>query len=635
MSILNNINKINLLDSIFDYIRDSNFKFKLFNNSKLFQKKLNISLENYKEIFAKNCQIQIKKDLSACDYHLFFVDFNQEIYKYKFDKDQIDYIVNYKIKELENEVNKSEDILLTEDREYEISPIGYTRKYFGRIIKSETLQKICTIRIIGNKELSDYVSDYKLIFDKLNKNNVNYCSIKFYLNKDSDIDYINNLLIDFSKIKRLTLSKFEKIDNFSNIYSKLLQYQIFNLNLVFLKVNLKANIDSTFIENINRLQQLKYLYLYNLKSNKISTIKLKNLIKLYLITCDNITLSQESCQNLKAYSNSSNTNCDNSLNSLLKFPNVVDFTYTRDFPNELDLASFKNLKKFYGSSDILLNLESPSLEVVRCSISKKSKDIDLLLTEKNIIEKYILFKNLKEVELKLEKIDEKAISQIKGKNYSLKKMKLNIYQGNENSNNLVNSLIKKFPNLENIDINIYIYIDSYYNNEILKIKEDPNSKIVKLEIHLTRFVNFEFNCTSFENLIELKIECYNHLINEQTFPILSNNCKILFKSLKVFTLSSLSESNKASIILFNLFGNIKCMPCLKSFCLIYRYKCTEEFYKNFIRKLLSLNLESILFTISRDSGKVFGFNYYSVDELKEIYPKLYPYKYKRLMIFRY
>ena len=118
------------------------------------------------------------------------------------------------------------------------------------------MQKICTIRIKGNKELSDCVSDYKLIFDKLNKNNVNYCSIKFYLNKDSDIDYINNLSIDFSKIKRLTLSKFEKIDNFSNIYSKLLQYQIFNLNIVFLKVNLKANVDSTFIETINHLQQL-------------------------------------------------------------------------------------------------------------------------------------------------------------------------------------------------------------------------------------------------------------------------------------------------------------------------------------------------------------------------------------------
>ena len=191
-----------------------------------------------------------------------------------------------------------------------------------------------------------------MIFDKLNKNNVNYCSIKFYLNKDSDIDFFNELFIDFNKIKRLTLSKFEKIDNFSNIYSKLLQYQIFNLNLVFLKINFTANVDSNFIENINNLQQLKHLYLFNLKSNKISTIKLKNLIKLSLKSCGNITLSQESCTNLKSYSNIMNSSKTEDDNSLLKFPNVVNLTHTGDYPKEIDFSSFKNLKKFYGTSDI-------------------------------------------------------------------------------------------------------------------------------------------------------------------------------------------------------------------------------------------------------------------------------------------
>jgi len=338
-----------------------------------------------------------------------------------------------------------------------------------------------------------------LIFDKLNKNNVNYCSIKFYLNKDSDIDFFNELFIDFNKIKRLTLSKFEKIDNFSNIYSKLLQYQIFNLNLVFLKINFTANVDSNFIENINNLQQLKHLYLFNLKSNKISTIKLKNLIKLSLKSCGNITLSQESCTNLKSYSNIMNSSKTEDDNSLLKFPNVVNLTHTGDYPKEIDFSSFKNLKKFYGTSDILLNLESPSLEIIESLIVEKYENIDLLSTEKKILEKYIFLKNLKEVDLQLEKIDEKSIFQVQGNNYSLKKMKLVIYQDNNNSNNLVNSLIKKFPDLENIYINI-IFDSHYYNNEIIKIKEDPNSKINKLEINVISFLNFEFYCVSFENL---------------------------------------------------------------------------------------------------------------------------------------
>ena len=212
-------------------------------------------------------------------------------------------------------------------------------------------------------------------------------------------------------------------------------------------------------------------------------------------------------------------------------------------------------------------------------------------------------------------------------------MDLRIYKGNKNSNNLVNSLIKKFPNLENIYINISI--ESYLNDEIIEIKEDPNSKITKLQINIMRFLNFEFYCTSFENLIELKIECYNHLISEKTVPIFSSNCKVLFKSLKVFKLSSINESDKAGSIISNLFGNMKYMPYLKSFSLIYRYKTSEEFYNNFIRKLLSLNLENIFFSISRDSEKIYRYDFYSVDELKEIYPKIYPYKYKKFMIYRY
>ena len=338
-----------------------------------------------------------------------------------------------------------------------------------------------------------------MIFDKLNKNNVNYCSIKFYLNKDSDIDFFNELFIDFNKIKRLTLSKFEKIDNFSNIYSKLLQYQIFNLNLVFLKINFTANVDSNFIENINNLQQLKHLYLFNLKSNKISTIKLKNLIKLSLKSCGNITLSQESCTNLKSYSNIMNSSKTEDDNSLLKFPNVVNLTHTGDYPKEIDFSSFKNLKKFYGTSDILLNLESPSLEIIESLIVEKYENIDLLSTEKKILEKYIFLKNLKEVDLQLEKIDEKSIFQVQGNNYSLKKMKLVIYQDNNNSNNLVNSFNKEISWLRKYFININ-FDSHYYNNEIIKIKEDPNSKINKLEINVISFLNFEFYCVSFENL---------------------------------------------------------------------------------------------------------------------------------------
>ena len=328
-----------------------------------------------------------------------------------------------------------------------------------------------------------------------------------------------------------------------------------------------------------------------------------------------------------------NSSISKSDNFLLTFPKVEKFTLTGDYPEEIDFTSFKNLKKFCGNSKILLNLNSPSLEIVECLIVEKNEDVSLSSTEKKIIEKYISFKNLKEIDLKLEEIDLKTISQIQGENNSLKKMSLQIRNGNENTNDEVNSLIKKFPNLEDVYVNPSI--NSGSDNETLKIKEDPNSKIDKFCINMYSFSNFEFHCITFEKLIQFKIECYNHVIKEQTFPLFSNNCKIIFKSLKTFKLSSMSESGNASTILFNLFQNMKCMPFLNEFTLIYRYQPTEIFYNKFIRKLLSLNLHSIFFSISRDSGKIFRYDFCSNAQLKEIYPKFHPYKYKKLYIYRY
>ena len=168
------------------------------------------------------------------------------------------------------------------------------------------------------------------------------------------------------------------------------------------------------------------------------------MIKLSLRCCDNITLSQEACANLKIYKNIMNSSKTNSNNSSLQFPKVENFTFTGNYPKEIDFSSFKNLKVFYGTSDILLNLESPSLEKIESLTVEKRENIELSLIEKKIIEKLIIFKKIKEVELVLIEIDEKIISEIKGENNSLKKMNLRIYQGNDNTNNLVNSLKKNF-----------------------------------------------------------------------------------------------------------------------------------------------------------------------------------------------
>ena len=53
-SILEKIKSKYILENIFDYVKDENFKFKLFVYSKRFQKKFDLKLLDYKNIYLKN-----------------------------------------------------------------------------------------------------------------------------------------------------------------------------------------------------------------------------------------------------------------------------------------------------------------------------------------------------------------------------------------------------------------------------------------------------------------------------------------------------------------------------------------------------------------------------------------------------
>ena len=50
-------------------------------------------------------------------------------------------------------------------------------------------------------------------------------------------------------------------------------------------------------------------------------------------------------------------------------------------------------------------------------------------------------------------------------------------------------------------------------------------------------------------------------------------------------------------MLKNLYKNIDCMPNLKNFTLFFDAKVEKEFHLNFVKKLLSLNLNKIYFII--------------------------------------
>ena len=107
-NILNNISSKFILSSVFNFINDKNFKNKLFVYSKLFQKKLNLNFNEYKDKYISQIGLDYDNYLS--------LDYNVR----KFDKDILKKVLQ---KELLNyNITLDEDII-------NIIIVNYFKKY--------------------------------------------------------------------------------------------------------------------------------------------------------------------------------------------------------------------------------------------------------------------------------------------------------------------------------------------------------------------------------------------------------------------------------------------------------------------------------------------------------------------------
>ena len=171
----------------------------------------------------------------------------------------------------------------------------------------------------------------------------------------------------------------------------------------------------------------------------------------------------------------------------------------------------------------------------------------------------------------------------------------------------------------------------------IKLIENSNSKIEKITIEGTQ-QNIELYCAPFENLKYIKFKNNDKLNNlKETLPIFQEKCKVIFKSLIYFEFVCGEMKFKD---FENLNGNLDKFPNLKCFsfdCIVN--DMNKEYYKNFIKKLLSMNLDEIYLTMRIDNGDEYEEELeqeededldnkfeYSEKELKEIYPNLEPNK---------
>ena len=646
-SILEKVFSKDLLSNIFDYIRDPNYKHKLFSYSKILQKKADLRLADYEERYIEKFGINLN-DYLFSENNKFVRKFNKDILnsnlqkdlsknnleKAKIEKIMVDiYNQRYEDKYKNNSEgsDKAGNKLIETDESIEIySP------FFETLSKMEFFEYLFTINIstyIIDK--FDLKEDYISTFEKLNQSKSKYNSLTIYYEDSYDILYLKDFKINFNQIKRIIFIPNSYhvtgdykyfLNTFFSFFSRI------EKNLTNLKLKWVENeMEPRAIQNLNNFKSLELLNLTGFKFTKTFVLKLSNLKKLTLDSCENIDFEENIFSNiikLNLY------HCSiNKPKSLLAIPNLEECELTyydgeseQKYYSIFDISSFKKLKKFVGDPCDFIYLEENNLEYVKLISYTEVSSED----RTKVLKKLVSLKNLKELILEFGPIVDSEILWIIGKNYSVEKMKINWVK--QNNDLIIYNLQDKFGKLSNIEMTS----PEYENNHkiILKIIENRNCRINKFYLEAGLYHNIEFYCQPFEILIEIKLTLNGKVINiKDALPIFNKECKVIFRALNVFELRTLSDHEVLLYAIENLCNNLTCMPNLSKLlidCSIQE-NIDKEFYANFIKKCLELKLKNLYFSIKKtaDESKIIP---YSKEELEKIYPNLNYSKYKEIFI---
>lgn len=646
-SVLEKVFSKGLLNNIFDYIRDPNYKHKLFSYSKLLQKKADLRLADYEERFIEKFGINLSdylfsennKFVRKFDKDILNSNLQNDLSKNNLEKSTIEKIMvdiynqryEDKYKNNSNDCDKPGSKLIETEE-----PIEIYSPFFDTLSKMDFFEYLFTINIstyIIDK--FDLKEDYISTFEKLKQSKSKYNSLTIYYEDSYDILYLKDFKINFNQIKRIIFipNSYHVTGDYKYFLNTFFSFfsRIEN-NLTNLKLKWVENeIEPRTIQNLNNFKSLELLNLTGFKFTKTFMLKLSNLKKLTLDSCENIDFEENIFSNiikLNLY------HCSiNKPKSLLSVPNLEECELTyydgeseQKYYSIFDISSFKKLKKFVGDPCDFIYLEENNLEYVKLISFTEVSSEDRI----KVLKKIISLKNLKELILEFGPIVDSEILWIIGKNYSVEKMKINWVK--QNNDLIIYNLQDKFGKLSNIDMTS----PKYENNHkiILKIIENRNCRINKFFLEAGMYHNIEFYCQPFENLIEIKLTLNGKVINiKDALPIFNKDCKVIFRALNVFELRTISDHVVLLYAMENLCNNLTCMPNL-SYLVI---DCTiqenidKEFYVNFIKKCLELKLKKLYFSIKKtvDETKIVP---YSKEELEEIYPNIKYSKYKEIFI---
>ena len=632
---LENIISKYIIDKIFSFINEPNYIYKLINYSKRFQKKLNINLLNYKEIYFNE---RVNYDEYNYYKDRFHDDKNsKELLTEKYKKDILDYQINEKnikifilnyyknyIKNKNNCLYKfSKNIILDSPFLEVLSKSDIFVQLFNIVIQTGLYIKV-------EEELKN-ISKFK----ELNKYNSQYSSITFDYLCEKNINLIKDLDINYKQLKKLIIKYDVSLnDNCKTLMNNLFSCDILN-NLVYFELNLNCypstKLEAKTFENINNFKSLEYLILNEVRFEPHFEFKLNNLKYLKIKNSSNIIFLNNNFFKLE-YLNlyARNIRCKNNL--LLICPELITLKlFIEDDNSIIDTNNLKKLKIFKGKSDFLLLNNFESLE----------KIIIFNIGEINILKKIISLNTLQEIFITDEtKFEDYELFETNEKNYSVNKLEIIFRMAKADFD--FSKFLNNFPNLSDFNIQTNYERPKYscgFKPNIIKkdekiiIGENINSNINKINISLdTEGYTLKFNCKSYEKLEYISLSVDTLIFDD--FPFFQQNNDKTFNSLKVFNCDLDYDFKIALNFVENLFNNIDKMPNLRDFKLC----CIKDFYFDmnkfqlYIKKLLTLksikNIYISLKCYSYDDEIPF-----SRDELNKLWPDINFNRFKIIHIY--
>jgi len=631
---LENIISKYIIDKIFSFINEPNYIYKLINYSKRFQKKLNINLLNYKEIYFNE---RVNYD-EYIYYEARFHDYvnSKELLTEKYKKDILDYQINEKnikifiLNYYKNYIKNKNNCL------YKFSKNIILGSPFLEVLsKSDIFGQLFNIvyhtgHYIKEEEELKNISKFK----ELNKYNSQYSSIIFDYFCENNINLIKDLDINYKQLKKLIIKYDVSLnDNCKILMNNLFSCDILN-NLVYFELNLgcfpSTRLEPKTFENINNFKSLEYLILNEVKFEPHFEFKLNNLKYLKIKNSSNIIFLNNNffkLEYLKLYADE--IRCKNNL--LLICPELITLKLFIEDNSIIDTNNLKKLKIFKGKSDFLLLNNFESLEKIIISN----------IGEINILKKIISLKSLQEIFITDEtKFEDYKLFETKEKNYSVNKLKIIFRMAKADFD--FSKFLNNFPNLSDFNIQTNYERPEYScgkkrniikKDEKIIIGENIKSNINKINISLdTEGYTLKFNCKSYEKLEYISLSVDTLIFDY--FPFFQPNNNKTFNSLKVFNCDIDYGFKVALNFIENLFNNIDKMPNLRDFklCCIKDFCFGENKFQLYIKKLLTLksikNIYISLKCYSYDDEIPF-----SRDELNKLWPDINFNRFKIIHIY--